>query len=118
VVIVSGYRKPRRLVAFIYGDVPGFPRDALVRGNIGPWMAAEGIPAQRVPRLRGWLVRRESVSDLVARAELAGVAVFTRDRHAVPAAPLARPVRPSRAAVLALAETVRELVLLEPEEVA
>ena len=110
---MSTHVQPRPLVASIYADVPGFPRDALIRGNVGPWLAAERIPAQRMPRLRGWLVRLSSVSDLVARAELAGVVVFHRRTYALPAPPQARTVEPCHHAVAPAPTASGQLDLLD-----
>ena len=80
-------------------------------------MAAEGIAAQRVPRLRGWLVRLASVGDLEARAERAGAAVFHRGRYALPPPPYAPPVRIARATVAPPAEAVGQLDLFDVEGV-
>ncbi len=50
-------------------------RHVLVRGQLGEYLRANGIPALRSPGQRGWLIRRERVADLVAQLEVDGYTV-------------------------------------------
>ena len=106
--------RPPRLVAFIYSDVPNLPRDVLVRGNVRDWLVEAGVPAQRSARLRGWLVRRETAPDLMAKAQRDGVLVRTRGDYAPPVPPTVPAPRP----VVAPTSVDGQLALLEVGDVA
>ncbi|EWT06324.1 hypothetical protein N864_22625 [Intrasporangium chromatireducens Q5-1] len=54
---------------FVY---PESARHALVRGALRDFLRDNGIPAQYLSARRGWLVRRDRLADLVARAERDG----------------------------------------------
>jgi hypothetical protein len=59
--------------AFVYG-LPG-GRNALVRGRLRDWFVSKGIPAQNVPRLKGWRVRVDRIGDVIALLEADGFRV-------------------------------------------
>jgi hypothetical protein len=50
-------------------------RYTLLRGQLGAWFKARGIPATRTPRLKGWCVRSERIGDVIALAESDGFEV-------------------------------------------
>ena len=64
----------RASVRYACGD-----RYALVRGVPGWWLAREKVPALRSPMHRGFWVRHERVSDLLARMESVGALVTYRE---------------------------------------
>lgn len=67
--------------------------NVLVRGNVRQWLISHRVPAYWLPRWRGWQVRSERVPDLLALAELDGLAVIVRGPAQMPA-PVPRERRP------------------------
>jgi hypothetical protein len=69
---VSGH-----LFMSVFG-LPEEPAWCLVRGNVRDWLRQRQIPALRTPARRGWCIRSERIGDVIAQAELDGIAVTMR----------------------------------------
>lgn len=72
--------------AYIY-STPTSARYALVRGRVGGWFKAQGIPALRTAMHGGYWLRSERVNEVMARLELDGFLVRYVDGTAPPYVP-------------------------------
>lgn len=62
---------------FVYGEADS-TRYALVKGNVRDWLRDNKIPAMYSPSRRGWHVRLDRLSDVVALAERDGIRVHLK----------------------------------------